>query len=237
MSELLTCVEVESFERTGASSSDRSGSSSGARAAVIWMHGLGADGHDFEPIVPELGLDPALAVRFVFPNARPIPVTINGGFVMPAWYDILSMELEHRHDEAGIQSSAREVEALVRRELERGVPAERIVLAGFSQGGAIAAHVALRFPERLAGLVLLSTYLVCENELETERSEANAALPVFQAHGLFDPMVVPDRGTAARDRLIELGHSVEWHTHPMQHEVCLEEIRALGVWLTARFSD
>ncbi len=223
MTELLPAVEV--------------GALSEARASVVWLHGLGADGHDFEPIVPELGLADELGVRFVFPHAPAIPVTINGGFVMPAWYDILSMELDRRHDEAGVRLSAERVEALVRREIDGGVPAERIVLAGFSQGGAIAAHVALRFPERLAGLVMLSTYIVCEGTLEAERSEANQGLPVFQAHGLYDPMVTPDRGTAARDRLEGLGHSVEWHTHPMQHEVCLEEIRALGTWLSARLAN
>ena len=223
MTELLPCVEREA-EGT-------------ARASIVWLHGLGADGHDFESIVPELGLAPELGVRFVFPHAPSIPVTINGGLVMPAWYDILSMELERRHDEEGIRRSARATVALVEREIQRGVAPGRILLAGFSQGGAIASHVALRYPERLAGLILLSTYLVCEETIEGERSEANAGLPIFQAHGSSDPMVIPERGLAARDRLIELGHPVEWHTYPMEHEVCLEEIHALESWLTARLGS
>ena len=207
-----------------------------ARFSVIWLHGLGADGNDFPPIVPELGLPESAAVRFVFPHAPSIPVSINGGMRMPAWYDIRDMDLANRHDEAGIRASAQALEALIRNECERGIPAERIVLAGFSQGGAIAAHVALRYPERLAGLVMLSTYLVLDSTLEQERHAANADLPVFGAHGSLDPMVVPGRGEAARDQLTSLGYEVEWHEYPMQHQVCLEEIADLGAWFRQRFA-
>ncbi len=222
MVDLLPCVQLEPGARAGSS--------------VIWLHGLGADGHDFPPLVPHLELAPALAVRFVFPHAPSIPVTINGGAVMPAWYDIREGGLHNRHDEEGARRSAAHLVRLIERENERGVPCERIVLAGFSQGGAVAAHVALRHPEPLAGLALLSTYLVCEETLEAERSDANRALAVFQAHGLHDPMVVPERGVAARERLVELGHAVDWHEYPMEHQVCLEEARQLGSWLGPRLA-
>jgi phospholipase/carboxylesterase len=214
---LLECVEIEPREAH-------------ARHAVIWLHGLGADGHDFVPIVPQLALDPALAVRWVFPHAPAIPVTWNGGMVMPAWYDIRPPGHAERHDEAGIRRSAGRVRQLIARENERGVPCERIVLAGFSQGGALALHVALRHAERLAGLVALSTYLVLADALEPEGSAANRDVPIFQAHGLLDPMVVPERGASSRDRLRALGHTVEWHEYPMMHEVCVEELRDLATW-------
>jgi len=204
--------------------------------AVIWLHGLGADGHDFPPVVPELRLAPALAVRWVFPHAPAIPVTINGGMVMPAWYDIRGLDFHQRHDEEGIRLSAARLTGLIERENERGLPCERIVLAGFSQGGAIAAHVALRHPQRLAGLVCLSTYLVLPDTLPAERSPANRDLPIFQAHGTLDPMVPFARGLASRERMCELGYSVEWHEYPMEHQVCLEELRDLGRWIGARFA-
>jgi len=212
---LLPCVEVEPREE--------------ATAAVVWLHGLGADGHDFKPIVPLLNAPPN--VRFVFPHAPSIAVTINGGFVMPAWYDILEMGLGRRVDEAGLLRSAGQVEALLARERERGVPPERIVLAGFSQGGAVALYLGLRYPERLAGLMGLSTYLVCDGELEEERSPANTDVPVLQAHGTVDPMVPCDLGRAARERLTGLGYAVEWHDYPMGHEVCPQEIEVVGGWL------
>ena len=214
---LLPCVEIEPRGE--------------ARASIVWLHGLGANGHDFEPIVPLLELDD---VRFVFPHAPSIPVTINGGFVMPAWYDITELALKRGHDADGILRSAQQVRDLVARENERGVPCERIVLAGFSQGGAIATHVALRHDERLAGLVALSTYLVLGERLDAERSDVNHALPVFQGHGTHDPMVLLDRGEALRDRLVELGHPVAWHTYPMQHAVCPQEIADLRDWLHER---
>ena len=201
-----------------------------ASAAVIWMHGLGADGHDFEPIVPRLGLDD-LALRFAFPHASAIPVTLNGGMVMPAWYDITEIDLKRSHDEVGIRRSAAQIEALVARERERGIPADRIVLAGFSQGGAMALSVGLRHTESLAGILAMSTYLVCDEALPGERSEANAETPIFQAHGTLDPMVPYTRGVAARDRLIELGYAVEWRDYPMEHQVCPEEIQDVATWM------
>ena len=215
--EYLPCVELAPPEQVGAS--------------VIWLHGLGADGHDFEPIVPYLEVDAALAVRFVFPHAPRRAVTINAGLLMPAWYDIKEISLKREIDVAGVQESAGQLSALIGREVERGVPEERIVLAGFSQGGAIALHVALRHPRRLAGLVALSTYLVCDEQLEQERSEANRDLPVFQAHGSGDPMVPLAAGESARDRLTELGYQVDWKTYPMGHEVHPLEIREIGAQL------
>lgn len=201
-----------------------------ARHAVIWLHGLGADGHDFPPIVAEMRLDPALGIRWVFPHAPSIPVTLNGGMVMPAWYDIRTVDFHREHDEQGIRRSAAQLERLIEREVARGVPHERIVLAGFSQGGAIALFTALRHRERLAGVVALSTYMVVGQTLEAERSPANLDLPVFQAHGTHDPMVVFERGEDCRRRLEALGYSVEWHEYPMLHQVCLEEIEALADW-------
>jgi phospholipase/carboxylesterase len=220
-SELLPCVEIEP--------------ATPAQFSVIWLHGLGADGHDFVQIVPYLGLSPSLAVRFVFPHAPRMPVTVNGGTVMPSWYDILELDLENRHDAAGVRRSARKVEALIARENERGVPTRRIVLAGFSQGGAVATHVALRQSQPLAGLLALSTYLVLSDTVDAEVTTANRSIAVFQAHGMEDPIVRFDRGVALRDRLKKLGCDVEWHTYPMGHEVCLEEIEAIGAWMSARF--
>jgi phospholipase/carboxylesterase len=205
-----------------------------ADAAVIWLHGLGADGHDFPPIVPELGLPEGHGVRFVFPHATPIPVTINGGMVMRAWYDIKTLDLEREHDEGGVRRSANQAAALIAHEQARGIPSGRIVLAGFSQGGAIALHQGLRHPEPLAGLVALSTYLAIDGDLEHERSPANLEVPIFQAHGSLDPMVTMDRGEEARERLRALGYGVEWHDYPMAHQVCAQEIEALGTWLRGR---
>ncbi len=205
-----------------------------ATATVIWMHGLGATGHDFPPVVPELGLPPGHGIRFIFPHAPSIPVTVNGGMVMPAWYDILAMDFDRRVDEEGVRRSADQIQALVENEVAEGIPAHRIVLAGFSQGGAIALHLGLRYPETLAGILLLSTYMACDANVETERSDANAATPIFQAHGSQDPMVLPGMGQAARDRLLAMGYEVEWHTYPMEHHVIPEEIAAVGTWLKHR---
>lgn len=201
-----------------------------ARHSVIWLHGLGADGHDFPPIVGEMDLDPALAIRWIFPHAPAIPVTINGGMVMPAWYDIRTADFHVRHDEAGIRLSAARLERLIEREVARGVPSQRIVLAGFSQGGAIALFAGLRHARRLAGIVALSTYLVLGETLAAERSPANLDVPIFQAHGTLDPMVGHERGEATRRTLERLGYPVEWHEYPMLHQVCLEEIEALAAW-------
>jgi phospholipase/carboxylesterase len=217
---LLPCVEIEPARK--------------AQWSIVWLHGLGADGHDFPPIVPHLALDARIPVRFVFPHAPRIPVSINAGMVMPAWYDIRDLELKHRHDESGIKRSADQLRALIARENERGVACRNIVLAGFSQGGAIAAYVALRHPQPLAGLIALSTYLVVGDKLAAEVAPANRAIEVFEAHGTLDPMVRFERGVALRDTLIETGCQVSWHEYPMQHEVCMEEIAELGSWLNAR---
>jgi phospholipase/carboxylesterase len=205
-----------------------------ALASVIFLHGLGADGHDFVPVLPYLGLDPKLAVRFVFPHAPSIPVSLNQGLVMPAWYDIRDLDLKQRHDAAGIAATTVQVRALIGREVERGVPSRRIVLAGFSQGGAIAVHAGLRHAQPLAGIVALSTYLVLGDTLAAEVAAANRGIRVFQAHGTRDPMVTFARGVALRDALVEHGCDVEWHEYPIAHEVSLEEIAALGVWLGER---
>lgn len=205
-----------------------------ADASVIWLHGLGASGFDFPPIVPELGLPADHGVRFVFPHAPSMPVTINQGYVMPAWYDILSADFEKRTDEAGVRLSAARVERLVEREIERGIDPSRLILAGFSQGGAVALHLGLRYPQPLAGLLLLSTYLACDGNLDSERSPANAEVPIFQAHGTQDPMVTLERGINARERLSGLGYRVDWHEYAMQHQVVPDEIQAIGAWLRDR---
>lgn len=205
-------------------------------AAVVWLHGLGADGHDFEPLVPHLNWPGAPDIRYVFPHAEVRPVTVNGGMAMRAWYDIVSLGGSRNDDEAGIMKSVDQAWALVQRERERGIAASRIVLAGFSQGGAIALQVALRYPERLAGLAALSTYLLLENRLSGEASPANRDLPVFFGHGTADPMVPLQLGRAASERLQGLGHPVEWHQYPMPHSVCPEEISDLAAWLQARLS-
>ncbi|BFI94663.1 MAG: alpha/beta hydrolase [Rhodanobacter sp.] len=206
------------------------------RYSVIWLHGLGADGHDFAPIVPELVAADWPALRFVFPHAPVQPVTVNGGMPMRAWYDIVGFDLLARQDEAGVRASIGAVETLIARENERGVPDERIVLAGFSQGGAIALAAGLRHARRLAGVVALSTYLPIADTLAAERSAANAGVPIFQAHGTFDPVVIPPRGSDSRDLLQGLGYRVEWHAYPMAHAVCAEEIADLRAWLGQRFA-
>ncbi len=207
-----------------------------AKSAVIWMHGLGADGHDFEPVVPYLGLGDDLGVRFVFPHAPKRAVTINMGLIMPAWYDIREISLGIDHDERGVRASAEQIRALVTRENDRGVPCRNIVLAGFSQGGAMALHVGLRHPEPLAGIVALSCYLVCGASLEKELSDANLGIRIFHAHGTEDPLVPLERGVEARDRLAGLGFEVDWRTYPMGHEVHPQEIRDIGAWLGQRLS-
>jgi phospholipase/carboxylesterase len=197
--------------------------------SVIWLHGLGADGHDFEPIVPELSLPAELPLRFVFPHAPARPVTINGGMVMRAWYDIVSLDAEGRADAGGVHASTEILEALISRELERGIPSNRIVLAGFSMGGAIAINTALHTAHRLAGLMALSTYLPLPAEIEG--SQGSRDLPVFMAHGSFDPMLPMQWGRQSADRLEEAGFNVDWHEYPMQHAVCPDEIRDIRQWL------
>lgn len=201
-----------------------------AVASVVWLHGLGADGHDFAPIPPLLGLPPDLPVRFVFPHAPKMPVTLNMGFVMPAWYDVRNLE-ERGQDETGIRRSAERIRRLIDRERGRGIRASRIVVAGFSQGGAMALFTALRYPERLAGVMALSAYLLLSERLAAEASEANRGVSVFQAHGLYDPLVAVDLGRRTRDRLQEDGYGVEWCEYPMAHEVCPQEIEDIGRWL------
>ena len=199
--------------------------------SVIWLHGLGADGHDFAPIVPELRLPASLAVRFVFPHATIQPVTINGGMAMRSWYDILTPNLVKREDEAGIRLSEQAIQALIARENARGVPTSRIVLAGFSQGCAMTLHTGIRFNEKLAGLMGLSGYLPLIDMAEQERHSANATTPVFLAHGTHDPVVTLERAEASRAKLVELGYSVQWHTYPMPHSVCAQEIDDISSFL------
>lgn len=199
-------------------------------AAVIWLHGLGADGNDFAPIVPELDL-PAAPVRFVFPHAPSMPVTINGGYVMPAWYDILGTDINRREDEAGVRASQKAVEQLIEREHERGVAPNRIVLAGFSQGGAIAFQTALRRSQPLAGVMALSTYVPLAATLAAERNAASNAVPIFMAHGTYDPIIPLATAERSRDLLQGLGYAVDWHEYPMEHSVCPEEIAAIGAFL------
>ncbi len=200
-------------------------------ASVIWLHGLGADGYDFHPLVPELGLPQS--VRFVFPHAPQRPVTINGGYVMRAWYDILESGLNHRQDEAGVRESCGLIEALIQRENERGVPCSRIVLAGFSQGGAMTLFTGLRHAEPLAGLVVLSAYLPLAEKTLAELRTENLSTPIFMAHGSYDPMVPLTLGQVGRDRLLERGAQVSWHTYPMQHSVCDQEVSDIANWLRA----
>ena len=200
-------------------------------AAVIWLHGLGADGNDFVPIVPELRLPTGLAIRFVFPHAPVRPVTINNGFPMRAWYDVLAADIASRADMAGVGASQQAIEALVAYELARGIAARRIVLAGFSQGGVVALHTGLRHAERLAGIVALSTYLVAADRLPVEAGAANRDVPIFMAHGDSDPMIRPEWGESSRHALEASGYRVEWHTYRMQHAVVLEEIQAIGAFI------
>ncbi|HTY80538.1 MAG TPA: alpha/beta fold hydrolase [Candidatus Bathyarchaeia archaeon] len=216
MSEQLEAIEIE----TGAA----------PRAAVIWLHGLGADGHDFEPIVPELSLPKTATARFVFPHAPIQPVTINGGMRMRAWYDVTG---DGRQDAGGIRASQALVEALIGRERARGIPSRAIVLAGFSQGGAIALQTALRHPERLAGVLALSTYLPLPDTLEREANPSNRDVPVFMAHGSQDPVIPLSWAARSRDALVTLGYAVEWHDYLMPHSVCAEEIGDISRWLAA----
>lgn len=204
--------------------------------SIIWLHGLGADGHDFAPIVPELVAKDWPALRFVFPHAPVRPVTVNGGVPMRAWYDIAGFDLLSRQDEAGIRASIAATEALIAREQERGVPSERIVLAGFSQGGAIALAAGLRHAQKLAGIVALSTYVPMGASLAAERHAANAATPIFWGHGTADPVVILQRGVDSRTLLESLGYHVDWHTYPMPHSVNAQEIADLRHWLGDRLN-
>lgn len=207
------------------------------RASVIWLHGLGADGNDFVPIVPELQLADDLGVRFIFPHAPVRPVTLNNGMAMRAWYDIIGLDRNGPEDETGINASRDDVEQLIQAEKDKGIPADKIVVAGFSQGGAIALHTGLRHAESLAGIMGLSTYLPLRTQIAGEATEANLNTAIFMAHGSMDPMVPQQLGELSRDELQTRGYPVTWHSYPMQHQVCMEEIRDIGAWLTECLSD
>jgi phospholipase/carboxylesterase len=199
--------------------------------SVIWLHGLGADGNDFVPIVRELDLTGCPAIRFVFPHADAIPVTVNGGYVMRAWYDILGADIAKREDEVGLRKSQIAIEALIANEIARGIPANRIILAGFSQGCAMTLQTGLRHPEKLAGLLCLSGYVPLHEVLAAERHPANQHTPIFLVHGRSDPIIPIQRAQQSRDLLTSLGYRVEWHEYMMQHSVCAEEIDDISAWL------
>jgi phospholipase/carboxylesterase len=217
MSEALQVIEIETRPKPSHS--------------VIWLHGLGADGNDFVPIVQELALPP-LGIRFVFPHAPMRPVTINGGFVMRAWYDIAYQDLALQEDEHGLRQSQKSVEELIAKEQTRGVPANRIVIAGFSQGGVIALQTGLRQPRRLAGVMALSAYLPLAATVGKERNAASNDVPVFLGHGVADNIVPLPLGIASRDQLLRLGYELDWHQYPMAHSVCPQELADIGAWLT-----
>lgn len=207
-----------------------------ADAAVIWLHGLGADGNDFRPIVDELGLGADHGVRFVFPNAPARPVTINNGMTMPAWYDILGVDIADKQDREGIEASSADIDALIAREIERGIAPERIIVAGFSQGGAVALHTGLRYPRRLGGIMALSTYLPLADQLSDEAAPVNQGLAIFMAHGNADPVLPMTLGSASRDGLLAAGYAVDWHEYPMQHQVCMPQIGDIARWLGQRLT-
>ncbi|PMN72427.1 alpha/beta hydrolase [Enterovibrio norvegicus] len=215
---MLKCVEVEP--------------QIAATAAVIWLHGLGSNGHDFEAILPELRLPADAPVRFIFPHSPSIPVTVNGGMVMPAWYDILEMGAGRKLNTAQLLDSAAQVSALIEREIARGISSERIILAGFSQGGAVAYQAALSFPQTLAGLLTLSTYFPTSDSIEY--ADANRTIPIEIMHGSHDPVVLPAMGEDARDDLIAAGFKPNWSTYPMEHQVCMPQIKDIAAWLSAR---
>ena len=200
-------------------------------ACVIWLHGLGADGHDFKPIIPYLKLPESLSVRFLFPHAEEMPVTVNGGMPMRAWYDILEMNIDRKVDKAALIASSQRIQSLIDEQIAEGIPADKILLAGFSQGGAVVYHAALTYSKPLAGLVALSTYMATFEEINSAKAPANAALPIWVAHGAMDEVVALQLGEQAISALHEMNYETEWHTFPMGHEVILEEIEALGSWM------
>ena len=217
MSDLLQNIEIETAPNPTAS--------------IIWLHGLGADGNDFVPLVRELDLKGLPGIRFVFPHAKTIPVTINGGYVMRAWYDITGAELTRREDETGLRDSQRDVEALIAREKARSIPASKIILAGFSQGCAMTLQTGLRHPEKLAGMLCLSGYLPLHEKVPHERTEESIDTPIFMAHGRQDHVVPYLRGEQSRDILKDLGYTIDWHAYPMQHSLCFEEVQDISAWL------
>jgi phospholipase/carboxylesterase len=202
-----------------------------ADKCVIWLHGLGADGHDFKPIVAELKLPADHNIRFIFPHAPQRPVSINAGMVMPAWFDLYSMNFADHEDEEGIRQSAQQLNQLIEQQKQRGINSNKIVLAGFSQGGAIVLHTALRYPEPLAGVMALSTYLPLIQDLQEELSEANRDIPIIMCHGTDDPVVPYQLGDNSQTLMKQAGLNIDWHSYPMQHSVCPEEINDIGLWL------
>lgn len=214
----LPCIEIETAPNPSAS--------------VIWLHGLGADGNDFVPIIPQLNLSECPAIRFVFPSAPSIAVTVNGGYVMPAWYDITERDINAREDIAGIHKSATAIAELIEREASRGIAYNKIVLAGFSQGCAMSLQVGLRFPHALAGIMALSGYLPLAKSLAVERSDANSKTPIFMAHGVWDAVIVPERAEASADVLEKLGYPVDWNTYPMEHSLHPDELVDISRFLT-----
>jgi phospholipase/carboxylesterase len=218
----LPCIEIETAPNPSAS--------------VIWLHGLGADGNDFVPIIPQLHLSEHLAIRFVFPSAPSIAVTVNGGFVMPAWYDITGRDINDREDLSGIHKSAAAITELIEREASRGIAYDKIVLAGFSQGCAMSLQVGLRFPHALAGIMALSGYLPLAKSLPLERSEANSKIPIFMAHGVWDAVVIPERAEASADTLEKLGYQVDWNTYPMEHSLHPDELVDISRFLNTVLS-
>lgn len=217
MNQLLENIEIETAPNPS--------------VAIIWMHGLGADGNDFVPLVRELDLTGLPAIRFVFPSAAMMPVTVNNGYVMRSWYDIKGVDLVNREDEAGLRASQLQIEALIAREKARGIPASRIILAGFSQGCAMTLQTGLRHPETLAGLLCLSGYLPLAPKTAAEHTPQSLATPVFMAHGSQDGVVPIARAEASHAALAALGYLVEWHAYPMQHTLCQDEIDDIGRWL------
>ncbi|MCL4167070.1 UNVERIFIED_CONTAM: hypothetical protein GTU68_026087, partial [Idotea baltica] len=201
--------------------------------AIIWLHGLGASSSDFPPVVPELGLSDEKTIRFIFPQAPNRPITINGGMVMPGWYDIKGMALEQKQDAEGMAESQETLEAFIDSEMDRGIPSENIIVAGFSQGGAVAYHTGVRCKHKLAGILALSTYLPFHDQVEAEKSGVNMKTPIFAHHGTYDPVVPIHLGKMSADKLVELGYPVEWKEYPMQHQVMLPQIRDIGEWVNS----
>ncbi len=207
------------------------------KGTIIWMHGLGADCWDFVSIVKELGLPADLPLRFIFPQAPSRPITINNGQVMPGWYDISMAELQRKPDEAGVRQSQASIDALIAREIGRGVAADKIILAGFSQGGAIALQTGLRYRDALGGIMALSTYLTLDDSLAAEATIANANIPIFMAHGTEDQVIPLSLAQSSRAKMAARGYKIEWHEYPMPHSVCMEEIEDIGAWIQARFTS
>ena len=214
---MLPCIELETTPNP--------------TAAVIWLHGLGADGNDFVPIIPELKLTGCPGIRFIFPSAPSMPVTVNGGYVMPAWYDIIGRDLMDQEDAVGIHKSAASIVELIEKEASRGIAYDKIVLAGFSQGCAMVLHIGLRFPHKLAGIIALSGYLPLALSVNTEKHSANANTPIFMAHGTFDPVVTLDRAQASHAMLGKMGYQVDWNEYPMEHSVNHEELMDISRFL------